>query len=477
MSRCTIVPPHILERLAHAADAAIAASAREALLDADRRLIGRRGHLAPDRAPGGRPRLPLSTIDGGPERLISDAHNATALPGTKVRGEGELATDDVAATEAYDGLGDTWQLYAEVFERNSLDGRGLPLRATVHYGQDYDNAFWDGTQMVFGDGDGKVFGRFTASLDVIGHELAHGVTEPTAGLMYQGQPGALNESMSDVFGSLVKQRTLGQSAADADWLIGAELLIGELAGQALRSMKAPGTAYDNPLLGRDPQPAHMDDYVDTDEDHGGVHINSGIPNKAFYLVATTLGGSAWEAPGRIWYAVLTGPGISADCAFVTFAGLTVDEAISTYGADSPEAVAVRDAWAEVGVLGATQEPESDPDPRDGDAPTPPAPADVPAGTVVEVTRSGGLIGQTVRRAVALDELPRARAQEWRSVLGSRTLQAIDGRAQASAERTRPDSFCYGVTCSAPPTDVQIPEQHLPDHLRQLFDGTLREDPA
>ena len=159
-------------------------------------------------------------------RLISDAQGGTRLPGTSVRGEGDPDTGDVAVTEAYDGLGDTWALYAEAFERNSLDARGLPLRASVHYGRDYDNAFWDGTQMVFGDGDGKIFGRFTASLDVIGHELAHGVTEHTAGLMYQGQPGALNESMSDVFGSLVKQRKLGHSADAADWLIGAELLIG-----------------------------------------------------------------------------------------------------------------------------------------------------------------------------------------------------------------------------------------------------------
>ncbi len=358
--RCPIIPPHILERLAAVGDADLAQRAREALIDSwsEHRTRGVR-----DGEPAARPRRPRltrGTIAGGPVRLISDARGTTTLPGTKVRGEGDPATADVTVTEAYDGLGATWTLFAEVYGRNSLDGRGLPLRATVHYGHRYVNAFWDGTQMVFGDGDGRVFGRFTASLDVIGHELAHGVTEHTAGMVYRDQPGALNESMSDVFGSLVKQRALGQSAADADWLIGAELLIGDLAGQALRSMKAPGTAYDNPLLGKDPQPAHFRDYVDTEDDNGGVHINSGIPNHAFYLAATALGGNAWDVAGGIWYAVLTGPGIAADVDFATFAGLTVALAISRYGEGSPQATAVRTAWEQVGVL--EPAPPGDPGP-------------------------------------------------------------------------------------------------------------------
>ncbi|MCA0292808.1 MAG: M4 family metallopeptidase [Actinobacteria bacterium] len=509
---CSIVPPHILERLAHSADAEIADAARQALRDVAEGMLHRRAHAAPESRPGSKPRLAPGTLEGGPQRLICDAEGGTTLPGTQVRGEGEPDTGDVAVAEAYDGLGDTWQLFADAFERNSLDGRGLPLRATVHYGENYDNAFWDGTQMVFGDGDGKIFGRFTASLDVIGHELAHGVTEHTAGLMYQGQPGALNESMSDVFGSMVKQRRLGQDAADADWLIGAELLIGELAGQALRSMKAPGTAYDSPLLGKDPQPGHMDDYVETDDDHGGVHINSGIPNRAFYLLATALGGASWEAPGRIWYAVLTGPGISADCDFVTFAGLTVDEAIGQYGVQSPEVAAVKSAWAQVGVLGGAEsdgegpvpvvdlpadpgEPVPAPVPDDSGEPSPEWPGvpeeggvghhergpddmehegEVPAGAVVEVTRSGGVAGLTARRSVALDELPAPQQQQWRSVLGNRTLQTLDAQAAASAARQHPDTYCYGVSCPTPPTEVSIREQDLPDDLKALLEETLRE---
>ena len=125
------------------------------------------------------------------------------------------------------------------------------------------------------------------------------MTEHTAGLLYRGQPGALNESISDVFGVLVKQFALGQTAAEADWLVGAELLLPGVQGRALRDMQHPGTAFDDPNLGTDPQPAHMDDYVVTDSDFGGVHINSGIPNRAFVIAALTIGGPAWEDAGRI----------------------------------------------------------------------------------------------------------------------------------------------------------------------------------
>src|SRR5919202_6568433 len=132
----------------------------------------------------------------------------------------------------------------------------MDLIGTVHYDKDHDNASWDGSQMVFGDGDGQYFNRFTLAIDVMGHELTHGVTGNTARLEYHDQPGALNESMSDVFGSLVKQYASSpqQTAAQADWLIGAGLFTARVNGLALRSMKAPGTAYDDPMLGRDPSP-------------------------------------------------------------------------------------------------------------------------------------------------------------------------------------------------------------------------------
>ena len=178
------------------------------------------------------------------QRTIFDAKHGVALPGDSVRTEGQSDLSDVAANQAYEGLGDTFDFYYKVYQRNSLDNSGLRLNATIHYMKNYDNAFWNGQEMIFGDGDGTLFNGFTASVDVIGHELTHGVTASEANLVYQGQPGALNESISDVFGSLVKQYKFSQTAEEADWLIGAGLLAKGVRGIALRSMKDPGIAYD-----------------------------------------------------------------------------------------------------------------------------------------------------------------------------------------------------------------------------------------
>ena len=283
------------------------------------------------------------------QRSIYTANHTTDLPGTLLRAEGAPKSKDVAVNEAYDGLGATFDFYLNVVHRNSIDGQGLPLHATVHYDQDYDNAFWDGEQMVFGDGDGKLFNRFTISLDVIGHELTHGVTGSTANLTYMGQSGALNESISDVFGSMIKQYAHNQTAADADWLIGEGLLSSAVHGKALRSMKAPGTAYDDPNLGKDPQPDNMSKYVNTKSDNGGVHINSGIPNKAFYLVAVALKGHSWEKAGQIWYSTLRDANLRPTASFIDFAKLTVTNAGHLYGSASVERKAVADAWQSVGV--------------------------------------------------------------------------------------------------------------------------------
>src|SRR5262245_25836570 len=202
--------------------------------------------------------------------------------------------------------------------------------------------------MVYGDDDEKIFERFTKSLDIIGHELSHGVTQYEAGLIYEDQPGALNEHFSDVFGVLVKQYARKQRADKADWLIGKGIFSKGIKGVALRSMKAPGTAFNDPLIGKDEQPAHMKDYVKTLDDNGGVHINSGIPNKAFYELAIRLGGHAWERAGQIWYVTLRDR-LREDSVFQDCADATFDVARELYGADSVEQRAVREAWDVVGV--------------------------------------------------------------------------------------------------------------------------------
>src|SRR4051794_21366926 len=337
-----ITPPHLLRKLLESQDQGIRQAALNTLLTTERLRGARavRSTLAPAIAP----------TDG--RRTIFDCRNSAVLASAVlVRTEQGAASADDSVNRAFDGLGATREFYKEVFDRNSIDDQGMRLDGYVHRGRSYNNAFWDGQEMVFGDGDGRVFTDFTKSLDVIAHELTHGITEQAAGLEYHNEPGALNESVSDVFGSLVKQWSLNQSADQADWLIGAEVFTPGIEADALRSMKAPGQAYNNDLLGRDPQPDHMSRFVrlpDTeDEDFGGVHINSGIPNKAFYLTAVGIGGFAWEAPGHIWYESLKASSVRTQ--FQDFADTTYVKAGQLYGTGSAEQQAVLAAWREVGI--------------------------------------------------------------------------------------------------------------------------------
>jgi len=351
----SIIPPYLLEQLERTAD--------------DPSLRARfRQSLQHDAVLRARPAAGLarSTSEGGLRREVYDAEHGTDLPGSLVRGEGDAPSQDHPVNQAYDGTGATWTMYHDCFGRDSVDGTGLVLISTVHYDRGYANAFWDGAQMVFGDGDGVIFGNFTGSIDVTGHELTHGVTQYTANLAYQGQSGALNESISDVFGSLAKQHQLGQTTEQADWLIGAGLFMPGVRGVALRSMKAPGTAYDDPRLGKDPQPDHMSGYIETEDDNGGVHLNSGIPNRAFYLVAAAIGGNAYDDAGKIWYATLTSGTLPQSADFKAFAAATQAAARELFGDDSTQLTAVTNAWQTVGVLsepgqtdpGASGQPEN-----------------------------------------------------------------------------------------------------------------------
>lgn len=340
---CNIIPPYILEN--------IISKGNDQQREFAERTLQQDKQMRAMRATRLQRRIAAVEQSGAStarkNRMIYTANNTATQPGTLVRSEGQKPSGDVEVDEAYDGFGATFDLFWDIYKRNSIDGNGLDMIATVHYDYHYNNAFWDGTQMVFGDGDGTMFNRFTIAIDIMGHELAHGVTEHTANLEYQEQSGALNESISDVFGSLVKQRTLNQTADQADWLIGAGLLAEGINGVALRSMKAPGTAYDDWLLGKDPQPDHMSKYVETTSDNGGVHTNSGIPNKAFYLAAVGIGGKAWEVAGNIWYQTLLDPRLSNTAKFQEFADLTVDNAGKLYNSTIKATVAK--AWKDVGI--------------------------------------------------------------------------------------------------------------------------------
>ena len=337
---CSFLPPHILRHIAENADGELRERAH-ATLEQSAQLRGERAVTA---LVAGALAIPA----GEKRRTVYDAHHGRQLPGALVRGEGGHETGDEAADEAYDGAGKTYDFYRKVFNRNSVDDRGLRLDSSVHYLTNFDNAQWNGRQMVYGDGDGKLFERFTKCLDVIGHELTHGVTQYTANLEYNGQPGALNESFSDVMGIMVKQYALKQTSAKSDWLIGAGIFTSRVHGEAIRSMKEPGTAYDDKIIGKDPQPAHMRDYQKMASDNGGVHINSGIPNHAFYVLAALLGGRSWEVAGPIWYAALTRK-LNPRSSFHDCAAATVQCAVEMYGPGSGPQHAVIEAWKQVGI--------------------------------------------------------------------------------------------------------------------------------
>ena len=282
-----------------------------------------------------------------PDRAVYDGQRRASLPGKLARKEGDCPVEDETVNEAYDGSGDVFDLYYNQYGRNSLDDRGMTLVSTVHHRNKYNNAFWNGRQMAYGDGDGRIFSKMT-ELSVIAHELTHGVIQFSGGLIYRDQSGALNESFADVFGALTTQYKLGQKACDATWTMGEGIFGPDISGEGLRSLKAPGEAYDDRLLGKDPQPYHMDFYLETNQDNGGVHINSGIPNHAFYLLSQYLGGYAWEKAGHIWYDTLQALNNPA-ATFDEWADKTVEMAQVRFGSGSKEAMFTRRAWRLVGI--------------------------------------------------------------------------------------------------------------------------------
>jgi len=348
---CGFLPPHILRSISENSDDEMQRELAHAALEQSAQIRGARAV-----AEKGVVAAEMVLAPPPLRRRLYDAQRKTTLPGKLIRSEGENAGSDVAADEAYDGAGVTFDFYSKVYGRASVDGRGLPLDASVHYGLNYGNALWNGRQMIYGDGDGKIFNRFTESIDIIAHELTHGVTQYTAALVYQDQSGALNEHFSDVFGILVKQYTLKQTAAKSDWLIGEGIFSSAVHGAAVRSMKAPGSAYDDKVVGKDPQPGHMKDFKKMVADNGGVHVNSGIPNRAFYFAATMLGGNAWKIAGRIWYDTLT-TRLKPSATFADCARATADAAAARYGASSEPHHAVVEAWTEVGVELAASAPK------------------------------------------------------------------------------------------------------------------------
>lgn len=341
---CHFVPPHVQSEVVKHAEGPAADKAQKALADAARQ---RRADAIEGVTAGADAQLaPAPT--GTSRREVYDSGNTTSQRVALVRAEGEPETDDADVSNAYDNAGQVRSFYQDILNRESIDNRFLDLVLNVHFGTGYNNAFWDGDEMTFGDGDGVIFAGFARSLDVVAHELAHGVTQFASGLIYKNQSGALNEHFSDVFGTAITQWANGEHPADADWLIGDEIMGPDLYGEALRSMSHPGTAYDNPILGTDPQPAHYADRYTGSADNGGVHINSGIPNRAFYLAASEIGDTVTAA--RIWYHALHF--LAPSSTFAQAADQVADSSrILVKAGVVPKGAAqiVRGAWRTVGV--------------------------------------------------------------------------------------------------------------------------------
>ncbi|WP_224766370.1 protealysin inhibitor emfourin [Nocardioides campestrisoli] len=458
-ARGGFVPPYLLRRIARSGDPGTAALCQDTLRADEsfrdmRRTEGSRAGLS------AHTEIPVVAEPGLAWR-VHDAEHGTRLPGRPVRGPGDPVAGDLAVDEAAAGIEQTLRFFAEALARDSYDGRGAPVVLSVHYRERYENAFWDGRQLVFGDGDGKVFDRFTKPVDVLAHEFGHAVIDASARLVYADQPGALNESVADILASCLLQWLAGHRVEQASWLIGEGLFLPGVRARALRDLAAPGTAYDDPVLGRDPQVAHLDDFVVTEEDNGGVHLNSGIPNRAFHLAALALGGRVWERAGLVWYAALTGERVGPRSDFAGFAAATVEAAADLWDAEAAGLVAK--AWADVGVTatsGATGVGEEA-------APTP-VPAPVPATGQVVVTRSGGFAGITTTLRLDLGQVPpEVRSAELGPLL--RSVESARGEAaQAPPALPVADGFVY--TFSLPGREPwRVAEPQLSDELRQLAD--------
>lgn len=341
---CCALPKRVLDHVARKAGDDHAARLAQHHGHSDEIRRERHAHSASGRTPA---------AGGTGRRLVHDARGKTQpLPGIRARAEGQPPVHDEAVNRAYENIGITLEFFRRVFGRDSLDGQGTDVIASVHYAQSYPNAMWNGRQMLFGDGDGVHIGGFTHALDIVAHELTHAVTQHSIrgglGVVRHrgqidlvGQAGALNESISDVFASLVKQWHGKQKAEDADWLIGTGVLAPDL-GHAVRSLKHPGKTDET--YEDDDQVPDMRGYIEGAE----VHRNSGIPNHAFYLAAHALRGHAWEHAGRIWYEAI--PMLKKHSGFHEAAQATIEAAARLFGTASKEQHAVHEAWQKVGVL-------------------------------------------------------------------------------------------------------------------------------
>jgi Zn-dependent metalloprotease len=338
---CSFLPPYIVSRLNESDDRTLRKIAFDTV-QVDSTIRTRR-EINPGRIQG---RAPMPGV--GYRRKVFDMQEAmTPLPGTLRREEKDGPTGHPEVDQAFENAGLTYDFYKNVFGRESVDGAGFPLISSINFGIKVANAFWEGTQMIYGAGDGQFFLSFTRSLSIAVHEMSHGVISYSSNLAYSDESGALNESFCDVMGAVACQWHAKQNVDQADWTIGREVLgpaMGNIVG--VRTFGADKAFENHAYFGTDPQPKHMRDYVRTADDHGGVHTNSGIPNHAFYLAAHALGGNSWEQTARIWYEAFTKQ-LNPNATFVNAATTTSVVARTLFDVSTAEKIS--EAWRTVGV--------------------------------------------------------------------------------------------------------------------------------
>lgn len=342
---CSIIPQHVLERFAK--DKKLTAGQRQYFVDAvklesdwrkARTSTAKLTNLYRSLLPTG---LSAVATAAPPAVLMFDCKNGNTLPGSPIATPG--TSTDASAKRAFKETKTIVDFYQRIFGRNSLDNAGMSLLSSIHFSVNYNNAGWTGSQMVYGDGDGNIFIDFTKSNDVIAHELTHGVTQFTSGFAYKNQAGGLNESMSDVFGSMYRQWRANQTVNTADWLIGKDIIGPGATARGftcLRDMSNPAASH---CLA--PQPTKFSQYQ-TGMD---PHDSSGIPNFAFYKAAMAVGGKSWEKTGQIWYQALARFTASPSINMKVFANRTRALAGTMFPADPAIKVAVDKAWKAVGL--------------------------------------------------------------------------------------------------------------------------------
>ena len=340
--QCFIIPRDVLHRIAE--DASFADVARKAAADTARlstEIRRLRDQALALTSLAGLVGESIAEVAASPAVTVYDCKHRHTLPGVPVHNP--AGSTDATAARTFSETSGVAKFYKQVFNRNSIDNAGMTMMSSIHYGVRFNNAMWNGSQMLYGDGDGSIFVDFTKGNDVIGHELTHGVTQYSLQLVYADDAGGLNESLSDCFGSMFRQWEAHQDAGKADWLIGSDI-VGPAAKtkgySCLRDMGDPGASH---CLA--PQPTKYSQVTPGMD----PHYSSGPPNLAFCTACKKLGGMSWERIGQVWYRAVTGFGPSPNMKMTEFANRTRQLATQLYGNEPAVLAAVDSGWKLVGL--------------------------------------------------------------------------------------------------------------------------------